>query len=188
VFQSDIHLVLAELQRLRGELASRLLQRARKVQLQKLDRVLDEQARVGAILLPMLRSFLGQYDALSRASVAALHRVPLDGVTMGAGGAAAVSRSLAHAGERARALSAAAQPHLASFESLRAASTGLRETLAAEVSEVSALYDLVRQAWTLESQERALRIDDMQRGKARRMQDDIIASMETLQAKAFFKY
>jgi len=76
--------VLSELHRLRGELSSKSLQRARASHLRKLDRVLSAQVAVGGLLRPLLPRFLEQQQRLAEAVDNALHRVTLDGVTLGA--------------------------------------------------------------------------------------------------------
>jgi hypothetical protein len=84
LFQHDISIVLSELHRLRGELSSKSLQRARASQLRKLDRVLSAQVAVGGLLRPLLPRFLDQQQRLAEAVDNALHRVTLDGITLAA--------------------------------------------------------------------------------------------------------
>ena len=186
--------MIAELHRLRGELSSKQLQRDRKAHLQKLDRVLGEQVRVGQVLAPRLRSFLAQYDQLSRAVVAALHRVQLDGVQVGgdggAGGVDAVTNALHGSRAHLRQVNSLLAPHVAAFEQLQAASAGLKDTVAAEVREVTQLYTMVQQAWRSEAQERALRSEEMQRGKSQTMLEAILGggAADKSQANATFRY
>jgi hypothetical protein len=99
LFQHDISIVLSELHRLRGELSSKSLQRARASQLRKLDRVLSAQVAVGGLLRPLLPRFLDQQQRLAEAVDNALHRVTLDGITLAAPVSAVnagASRSLQH--------------------------------------------------------------------------------------------
>lgn len=180
-------MVLAELHRLRGELASKQLQAARKAHLQKMDRVLNEQSRLAAQIAPVLQQMQAQYEQLSQAVVQALHRVQIDGIT-GTDDPQVVS-ALQSARHTLSASSALLSPHLSQFESLAQSAAGLSGVVGREVEEVSSLYERVRHACALESQERALRIEDMQRGKAEQMLQTILrGAADRTQERMTFRY
>jgi hypothetical protein len=200
---SDTQLVVLELQRLRQELAMKLLTQGRKAHLQKLDRVLSEQTKIYSVLLPMLEQFDRQYEALSKAVHFGLHRVGLNDVDVTGQGdspSALTSRpavglpptqtALNVSSRQLSRATALLQPHLSTFLSLEQSARGLVSVLDAEVTELQGLYELVRQAWELEGAERGLRMEDMQRGKEREqeLRRRIILPPEMLQQKAMFRF
>lgn len=186
---ADTSLVLGELHRLRGELSSKRLQAARKAHLQKMDRVLTEQSRLASQIAPVLATMQSQYERLSQAVVQALHRVQIEGITGLSADDASVGGTLREARNTLAASSALLAPHLDRFESLAQATQGLSGVVEREVEEVSSLYERVRHACALESQERALRIEDMQRGKAEQMLQTILrGAADRTQERMTFRY
>lgn len=181
-------MVVLELQRLRAELASKLLQSNRKVHLLKLDRIVTEQSRLFERIMPMLEEFESQYASLSRAIEFASHRVGLVNVDLTGGDSHTVQTSLGVATRQLARATELVRPHLATFEALERASTGLKETISKEVTELMELYQLIHKAWILEQQERGLRIEDMQRTKVDEMKRQIIMQPEQMWAKEMFRY
>lgn len=200
---SETQLVVLELQRLRQDLAMKLMQQRRKDHLQKLDRVLHDQTQVYAALLPMLERFDDQYSALSRAVHFSRHRVGLNDVDVSGqdsdtflsssgafltGGPSPTQTALNVSSRQLARATALLQPHLSTFLALEQSARGLVGVVQSEAEELTGLYELVRQAWELEGSERGLRIEDMQRGKAEQLRAQIILPAEQLQHRAIFRY
>jgi len=207
--QHDISLVLSELQRLRCELSSKSLQRARAAHLRKLDRVLSGQAAVGGLLRPLLPRFIEQHERLTSAVHSAQHRVALEGVAIGstttASGAGAAygasSRAPSVATQSAEldallrssaaalsSLGALSRSHLPAYSGLSSASAGLSLVVAEEAAELAEVSQALSRALALEAQTRALRSTHMQQGKIARMREEVTADPDTVRDRSVFRY